>query len=77
MFYTGFTLAQTVAVVPLALAGDRYDKKRLLLGIIAANAVSDVAFVGVLTHFHGTGALTEWEPGGDRVGAERYRSATA
>jgi len=31
LFTTGFTLAQTVAVVPLAWAGDRYDKRSVLL----------------------------------------------
>lgn len=31
LFTTGFTLAQTGAVVPLAWAGDRYDKRTVLL----------------------------------------------
>ena len=35
MFTTGFTLAQTVAVVPLAWAGDRYDKRTVLLIVLA------------------------------------------
>jgi MFS family permease len=35
MYTTGFTLAQTVAVVPLAWAGDRYDKRTVLLGVLA------------------------------------------
>jgi MFS family permease len=32
LFTTAFTLAQTLAVVPLAWAGDRYDKRYVLLG---------------------------------------------
>ena len=56
LYYTGFTLAQTVAVVPLALAGDRYDKRQLLLGIVGLNVLAylgftlvagSVSFVGV------------------------------
>lgn len=47
LYYTGFTLAQTIAVIPLALAGDRYDKKKLLLGIIALNVVAYVGFTFV------------------------------
>jgi MFS family permease len=38
MYTTGFTLAQTVAVVPLAWAGDRFDKRRVLLGVLAVGA---------------------------------------
>ena len=38
MYTTGFTLAQTVAVVPLAWAGDRFDKRLVLLGVLAAGA---------------------------------------
>ncbi|MFP8958597.1 MFS transporter [Natrialbaceae archaeon A-CW3] len=34
LYTTGFTLAQTVAVVPLAWAGDRFDKRLVLLGIL-------------------------------------------
>ena len=38
MYTTGFTLAQTVAVVPLAWAGDRFDKRRVLLGALGVGA---------------------------------------
>ncbi|ELY49096.1 MFS transporter [Natronorubrum bangense] len=34
LYTTGFTLAQTVAVVPLAWAGDRFDKRTVLLGVL-------------------------------------------
>jgi MFS family permease len=36
MYTTGFTLAQTVTVVPLAWAGDRFDKRIVLLWVLAA-----------------------------------------
>ncbi|KAB1196115.1 MULTISPECIES: MFS transporter [Haloferax] len=39
MYTTGFTLAQTVAVVPLAWAGDRYDKRLVLAGTVGLGAV--------------------------------------
>ncbi|WP_256948627.1 MFS transporter, partial [Halorubrum ezzemoulense] len=38
MYTTGFTLAQTAAVVPLAWAGDRFDKRRVLLAVLVAGA---------------------------------------
>ncbi|WP_442909362.1 MFS transporter [Halovenus sp. HT40] len=38
MYTTGFTLAQTVAVVPLAWAGDRFDKRTILLVILGLGA---------------------------------------
>ncbi len=38
MYTTGFTLAQTVAVVPLAWGGDRFDKRLVLLGVLAVGA---------------------------------------
>ncbi|MFB6234925.1 MAG: MFS transporter [Halopenitus sp.] len=38
MYTTGFTLAQTAAVVPLAWAGDRFDKRTMLLGTLALGA---------------------------------------
>ncbi|MEF8806731.1 MFS transporter [Natronomonas sp.] len=38
MYTTGFTLAQTAAVVPLAWAGDRFDKRTVLLVLLAAGA---------------------------------------
>ncbi|UTF52543.1 MFS transporter [Natronosalvus rutilus] len=34
LYTTGFTLAQTVAVVPLAWAGDRFDKRLVLLIVL-------------------------------------------
>ncbi|GAB7020875.1 MFS transporter [Halostagnicola bangensis] len=40
MYTSGFTLAQTVAVVPLAWAGDRFDKRTVLLGVLAIGAVA-------------------------------------
>ncbi|MFC4437832.1 MULTISPECIES: MFS transporter [Natrialbaceae] len=36
MYTTGFTLAQTAAVIPLAWAGDRFDKRLVLLAVLAA-----------------------------------------
>ena len=38
MFTTGFTVAQTVAVVPLAWAGDRFDKRTVLLIVLGLGA---------------------------------------
>ncbi|QAU12118.1 MFS transporter [Halorubrum sp. BOL3-1] len=38
MYTTGFTLAQTVAVIPLAWAGDRFDKRVVLLGVLGVGA---------------------------------------
>ena len=38
MYTTGFTLAQTAAVVPLAWAGDRFDKRTVLLWVLAVGA---------------------------------------
>lgn len=34
LYTTGFTLAQTAAVVPLAWAGDRFDKRTVLLSVL-------------------------------------------
>ena len=47
LFITGFTLAQTIAVIPLALAGDRRDKKRVLLGVLLLSIVAYVGFANV------------------------------
>jgi MFS family permease len=47
MFTTGFTLAQTVAVVPLAWAGDRYDKRLVLLGALGLGLVAYALFPAV------------------------------
>ena len=38
MYTTGFTLAQTVAVIPLAWAGDRFDKRLVLLVVLGVGA---------------------------------------
>ncbi|WP_144920931.1 MFS transporter [Halorubrum salsamenti] len=38
MYTTGFTLAQTVAVIPLAWAGDRLDKRLVLLAVLGTGA---------------------------------------
>jgi len=56
MYTTGFTLAQTATVVPLAWAGDRFDKRTVLLSVLAVGAGvyalfplvdSSLTFVGV------------------------------
>lgn len=44
MYTTGFTLAQTVAVVPLSWAGDRFDKRLVLLGSMAVGVVAYALF---------------------------------
>ena len=56
MYTTGFTLAQTVAVVPLAWAGDRYNKRTILLIVLGLGAGvyalfplvdSSLSFIGI------------------------------
>lgn len=47
LFITGFTLAQTIAVIPLAWAGDRYDKRTVLAGVLLASTAAYVAFIAV------------------------------
>jgi MFS family permease len=56
MFTTGFTLASTVAIVPMAWFGDRYDKRLVLLAALGLGIVvyalfplvnSSLAFIGV------------------------------
>ncbi|NHX35630.1 MULTISPECIES: MFS transporter [Halolamina] len=47
LFITGFTLAQTIVVIPLAWAGDRYDKKKVLLAVLSVSVVAYVAFANV------------------------------
>jgi MFS family permease len=56
MYTTGFTLAQTVAVVPLAWAGDRFDKRTVLLVALGVGAGvyalfplvnSSLSFIGI------------------------------
>ncbi len=38
MYTSGFTLAQTLAVIPLAWAGDRFDKRTVLLVVVGLGA---------------------------------------
>ena len=47
LFITGFTLAQTIVVIPLAWAGDRYDKKKVLLSVLTVSVLAYVAFANV------------------------------
>ncbi|WP_290810242.1 MFS transporter [Halovivax sp.] len=44
MYTTGFTLAQTAAVVPLAWAGDRFDKRTVLLVVLAIGVAVYASF---------------------------------
>jgi MFS family permease len=44
MYVTGFTLAQTIAVVPLAWSGDRFDKRLVLVGSMALGVVAYALF---------------------------------
>ncbi|MEZ3143100.1 MFS transporter [Halobaculum sp. MBLA0143] len=44
LFYTGFTVAQTLAVVPLAWAGDRGDKRTILLGCLGLGVATYALF---------------------------------
>jgi len=48
LLYTAYTLAQTAAVVPLAWAGDRHDKRLVLLGTLALG-VGTYAFFSVVS----------------------------
>lgn len=54
LLYTAYTLAQTVAVIPLAWAGDRYDKRLVLVGTLALGILTYGAFSVVSTE---TGVL--------------------
>lgn len=47
MFTTGLTLTQAVAVIPLAWAGDRYDKRAVLLGSLGIGILAYGAFAAV------------------------------
>lgn len=47
MFYTGFTPAQTIAVVPLAWLDDRYDRRGVLLSVLVTAIVTYVLFAAV------------------------------
>lgn len=49
LFYSGFTAAQFLAVVPLAWAGDRYDKRVVLGGCLAVGAVVYALFTQVVS----------------------------
>ncbi|WP_458206851.1 MFS transporter [Haladaptatus sp. NG-SE-30] len=44
LFVSGLTAAQSVVVVPMAWAGDRYDKRTVLLGSLALSIVAYAAF---------------------------------
>ncbi|WP_440990761.1 MFS transporter [Haloarchaeobius baliensis] len=52
LFTTGFTLAQTVSVVPLAWAGDRYDKRTVLVASLLVGLVAYAGF-GAIALFDG------------------------
>jgi MFS family permease len=52
LFTTAFTLAQTAAVIPLAWAGDRGDKRLVLAGSLALGAGTYVAFALVGSSIH-------------------------
>jgi MFS family permease len=52
LFTTGLTIAQTIAVVPLAYAGDRYDKRSVLLGSLVVTVGAYVGFILVETSTH-------------------------
>ncbi|WP_246308046.1 MFS transporter [Halorarum salinum] len=49
LLYTVYTLAQTVTVVPVAWAGDRYDKRLVLLGTLVVGIATYAAFGFVST----------------------------
>ncbi|MCD2198984.1 MULTISPECIES: MFS transporter [unclassified Halobacterium] len=49
LFYAGFTATQALVVVPLAWAGDRYDKRAIFLGLLAFGVVVSLAFTLVET----------------------------
>jgi MFS family permease len=57
MFTTGLALAQSAAVVPLAWASDRYDKRLVLLGSLGVAMVAYLAFVATSGQFIGARAL--------------------
>jgi len=47
LFTAGFTLAQTVAVVPVAYLGDAGDKRNVLVGVLALGLVAYLAFAAL------------------------------
>ena len=49
LFTTAFTGAQTLATIPLAWAGDRGDKRLVLVGVLGLSVASYVAFALVST----------------------------
>lgn len=49
LFYSGFTAAQFVAVIPLAWAGDRYDKRLVLGGCLGIGIVVYALFTLVVS----------------------------
>ncbi|MFB6296384.1 MAG: MFS transporter, partial [Halobacteriales archaeon] len=44
LFTTALTLTQTVSVIPIAYAGDRFDKRSILLGAILVGVAAYVGF---------------------------------
>lgn len=52
LFYTGFTATQALVVIPMAWAGDRYDKRRIFLLLLAFGVVVSIAFTLVETSWH-------------------------
>lgn len=49
LFISGLTVAQAIAVIPLGWAGDRYDKRTILLGTLLLSAVAYAVFPFVET----------------------------
>ncbi|MDZ7702044.1 MAG: MFS transporter [Halobacteriales archaeon] len=49
LFVTSLALARAAAIVPIGWAGDRYDKRTVLLAALAVSAVSYAAFAFVST----------------------------
>jgi MFS family permease len=44
LFFTGFTATQALVTVPLAWAGDRYDKRAIFIGLLGFGVVVSIAF---------------------------------
>jgi MFS family permease len=47
LFTAGFTLAQTVAVVPVAYLGDARDKRNVLVGVLALGVIAYLGFAAL------------------------------
>jgi MFS family permease len=47
LFTTGFAIAQTVAVVPIAYLGDARDKRNVLVGVLALGLVAYLGFAAL------------------------------